>query len=125
MQFSQLLTLPIVTSVVLLVAVGTVLYGSSAPIHQDNDSYQQNSSVTRSGLFICLPLQSAQTVGLACALGLRADGNKYYALSGLPETAARTPANARIKVTGLYHPKILSDKFSGLGTITVKDFQTQ
>lgn len=129
----------IILVIVLVVILGGAAYAirsrTSSPTDDSNaSSASQNSApvpsstdnakdITVSGVIGCLmPKDTNSAVNSSCAIGIKSDDGKSYALSAKdPTLTGSVPTGTRVQVTGSL--TVQSSKFDAIGTIQVRSLE--
>lgn len=87
------------------------------------DSYEGPVSVINiTGTSVCLPHKDSGPTALECAIGIKGDDGRYYALSG---ATPQTDFGERVSVRGVLASPEPNEKYSIAGTITVQSSSPQ
>jgi hypothetical protein len=82
--------------------------------------------ITVSGTLACLPHKNTapgQPQTLECAIGLRTNDGRYYALKGLSSEHSQTSFETRVYITGSVVPPPTNTNYDTVGDITVSTFE--
>lgn len=86
-------------------------------------SVQTSAYVTITGTPVCLPhKENASVTTLECAIGIKGDDGRYYALSDSSNELMQQDFSSRLKVRGILEQPESDSKYSIAGSITVKSY---
>lgn len=109
-----------------LVVVGAALYALSFLIAQpgtptpDPEPEPSSEQTTLQGEIACLPHRGDGPHTLECAIGLKADDGKHYALKNLSDPAI--PVQTKVEVTGELTEET-SDVYDTAGTVDIETIE--
>lgn len=126
MKNSQARMFVVIALVVILSAVGALMYAATKPPKADAPTVKRvkTETITVTGTYECLPPKNTGgPVTLECALGIKTD-DKYYGLGGPSSYDSLAPTGSKVRVTGtLDTAPTSSGKYDTAGTITVTKFE--
>jgi hypothetical protein len=107
-----------------LFAVGIISVIILSMSHGADKAQTPSTPVTASGTLACLPHKDTNgPITEECAIGLRTEDGRYYALQQLGTTNAQTPFTKHVTVTGTLDPPTADGLYDTIGTIQVQDFK--
>lgn len=103
----------------LLVVTFLALYALFSLVTLDSDN-NHSSYVTITGEPVCLPHKDTSgPTTLECALGLKGDDGRYYALTDAPMSLLQEDFNSRVKVSGILKEPGSDSQYAISGSLTV------
>lgn len=87
---------------------------------------QTSSYVTLIGTPTCLPHKDTSgPITLECAIGLKGDDGRYYALTNAPDSLWQDDFNSRVKVRGILSEPASNSQYAISGTLSVSSATKQ
>jgi hypothetical protein len=120
---SKKMYLIIVAVVMAVIAVGVAVYAIQNSNRSSVSDNPKSGSITLEGTMTCLvPKDTSGVQDLSCAIGLKADDGKYYALGADDPTITGTiPTGQRVKVKGSFASQ--NSKYTMEGIIQVESIE--
>jgi len=91
----------------------------------DSTNDQTSSYVTITGNPVCLPHKGNGPHTLECAIGLKGDDGRYYALVNVPDNLVFSDFSSRVKVQGILTEPSSSNQYDISGSLTVSSAAKQ